>query len=118
MLCQFTICSIIITLCAFEAISTKDFLSVKFASRIQLVVCALVDVFIFTWKGESLFTETVKLRGRIYDSRWFNLTKDGKAYKSIRFLLVTTMMNAKETLLRAGGVFPLRLETYGDVRSV
>lgn len=122
MLFEIFMYTLIIALSVLEMInSTNDLFSINFLSRIQLVMCALVDFLIFSWRGEELTTETVKIRERIYSSKWYLLKNDikmTKNYKVVRSLLVINMMNARGVVIKAGGLFDLRLETYVNVSGI
>jgi 7tm Odorant receptor len=118
MLYEILMCSLFITFNVFDMISSKNVFSVKFLSQVQLVMASLADLFIFTQKGEELIRETELVRERIYLSKWFMLRHEigeEKIYKSIRSLLVINMMNAKGKVIKAGGFYTMRFETYMNV---
>lgn len=121
MLFEIVVNCMIITLCVFEMISSDNFFSVEFFSRFQLVLCALLDFFIFALKGEELKTATEKIRDQMYSCKWYLMKHDDekqlKTFKTIRNLLLVNMISAKGFTIVAGGLFTLRLETYKEVSS-
>lgn len=115
MFCEIVTSAISLSLCSFELLKVEQYLSVKFAARLQFAVSTFIELFIFSRASENLRMESAKIADKIYECRWYSL----KSKKQIRLLMTVSTERAKQPVqLSALGFFNISFETFVSVSKI
>lgn len=115
MFCEIVISGISLSLCSFELFKVEQYLSVKFAARLQFALYTFMELFIFSRASENLKMESAKIADKIYECRWYDL----KSKKQIRLLMTVSAEQAKQPVqLTALGFSNISFETFVSVSKI
>lgn len=103
----------------FEAFSVEDYMSSNFTPRLNLVLCMINELFMYSYRGEQLQHESKMISDKIYNSKWYQLNSDNSNRHTLRefkALMQMTMVRADRSIeISAGGFVSMSYDTFLNV---
>lgn len=110
---------LLISVCMFEAFSVEDYMSSNFTPRLNLVLCMINELFMYSYRGEQLQHESKMISDKIYNSKWYQLNSDNSNRHTLRefkALMQMTLVRADRSIeISAGGFVSMSYDTFLNV---
>lgn len=95
---------------AYEIFAVDDYISVKFAARLQFAAYTTLELLIFSYAAENIRMESENVAEKIYKSHWYD-RKSNK--RDVRQLMLTSMQRARQPVkISAMGFSDVSYETF------
>lgn len=119
MLSEVLFLALVITLCMFEAVSMEEYSWSNLSIRLNLLVCAITEIFMFCHRGQRITDESLLVRDRMYNSEWYNLLgtkRSDEDLREVKSLIILTAMRSDDSIkISAGGFISMTFETFLSV---
>lgn len=111
--CEIVTSGIILSLCGFELFAIDDYVSVKFAARLQFAFYTTFELLIFSHAAENIKMESESVAEMIYKSRWYDRLD---CQSEVRQLMMTSMQRSSQCVkISAMGFSDVSYETFVNV---